>query len=102
MQGASCVEVLPHRRQQVALLSAVVGALGEEGMREGLVGSRARGRIDSEAARDEVPRGIRHAAPERRGLKAVVSYEDGLHLLEVRVAVEGGVSAEQEVRDDAD
>lgn len=61
-------------------------------MRERLLRRGARGRVDGQAAGDEVFGGGGDAAPEGGGLEAVVGYEDGLHFFEVGVAVEGCVA----------
>lgn len=58
--------------------------------------------VDGQAALDELSRGERDAAPVFERSEAVIGDKDGLHFFEVRVSVEGGVSAEKEVGDDAD
>ncbi|KFY08530.1 hypothetical protein V491_08429, partial [Pseudogymnoascus sp. VKM F-3775] len=85
MQRAPRIEVLPHRRQEIALLALLLRrARGEKGVRECFLSRGARGRVD-----------------EGGGLEAVVCYEDGLHLFEVGVAVERRVAAQQKVRNHA-
>jgi hypothetical protein len=66
------------------------------------VGRHTGGRVDGEAAADEFARREGHAAPVFEGCEGVVGHEDGLHLFEVGVTVEGRVAAEEEVGDDAD
>ena len=70
-------------------------------MLERLFRSRPLGRIDREARRNEAAGGVRDVAPVLLGLEGVVARDDRLHLLLLRVAVEGGVSREQEVNNDA-
>lgn len=101
VQGAAGVEVLLDGGQQV-LAGAVRGReAGDEGVLQGLVGGDALVLVNGEAAPDKVLCGRGDAAPVLDRGEAVVGVEDGLHLLEVGVAVEGGVAAEQEVGDDA-
>lgn len=58
--------------------------------------------VDSETLLDEAPGGVGDVAPVFDGCEGVVGLQDGLHLFEVRVSVERGVSAEEEVCDDPD
>lgn len=106
VQRAARVEVLLDGRQQVGVALLVRGAvevgLCDEGVREGLVGGHALRRVDGQAALDELAGRQRDAAPVLERGEGVVGDEDRLHLLEVAVAVEGGVAAEEEVGDDAD
>lgn len=103
VQGAPRVEVLLDRGQQVgALVAAVPAAVADdERVLQGLVRRHAPRRVDGQAALDKVLGRVRDAAPVVDGGEAVVGVEDGLHLLKVAVAVEGGVAAQQKVRDDA-
>ena len=55
------------------------------------------GGVDGEAAFYEFARGEGDGAPVFERGEAVVGDEDGLHFFEVRVSVEGGVAAEEEV-----
>ena len=95
MQGAAGVEVAAHDGQEVLLAGG--GALGDEGVREGLVGGEALGGVDGEAALDELAGGERDAAPVFERREGVVGDQDGLHFFQVGVPVEGGVAAEEEV-----
>lgn len=58
--------------------------------------------IDGQTAFDELARGEGDAPPVFERSETVISNKDGLHFFEIRVTVEGGVSAEKEVGDDAD
>lgn len=53
--------------------------------------------VDGKAALDEFAGGRADVLPVFCGGEGVVGYEDGLHFFEVRIAVEGGVAAEEEV-----
>lgn len=55
------------------------------------------GGVDGEAAFYEFARGEGDGAPVFERGEAVVGDEDGLHFFQVRVSVEGGVAAEEEV-----
>lgn len=57
--------------------------------------------VDSQTAPDEVLCVGGDAAPVLDGGEAVVGIENGLHLLKVRVAIKRGVTAKEEVGDDA-
>jgi len=71
-------------------------------MRKGLVSCHACSRIDSQAAADKLAGGERDATPVFERGKRVVGFEDGLHLLEVGVTVEGRVATEEEIGYDTD
>lgn len=108
MQRAAGVEVLLDDGEEVRVRAegsvggGVGGGFGDERVREGLVRGHARVRVDGQAALDEVACGQRDAAPVLERGEGVVGHEDGLHLLEVGVPVEGRVAAEEEVGDHAD
>ena len=57
-------------------------------------------RVDGQALCHEVLRSARNVLPVLLGLELVVASNDRLHLELLRVAVEGRVASEQEVRDD--
>jgi len=111
VQGAPRVEVLLDRGEQVlagaelALAARGVGRVQgrvDPGVLQGLVRGDALFGVDGQAAVDELAGRLRDAAPVLlRGVR-VVGRQDGLHLLQVGLAVEGGVAAEEEVGDDAD
>ena len=102
VQGAAGVEVLLDSGQEIGGGAGGGAGADDEGMLQRLVGGDALLRVDGQAAADEVLGLGGDAAPVLDGGEAVVGAEDGLHLLEVGVAVEGGVAAQQEVGDDAD
>ena len=58
--------------------------------------------VDGQATLNELACRERDAAPIFERSKAVIGDKNSLHFFEVRVSVEGGVSAEKEVGDDAD
>lgn len=66
-------------------------------MGERVVGGHAVGWVDGETALYEVSCGVGDAAPVFDGGEGVVGDEDGLHFFKVAVAVEGGVTAEEEI-----
>lgn len=70
-------------------------------MLQGFVGCHAAVWVGGQAVFDELARGLRDVAPVFEGREGVVCDEDGLHLFKVRVAVEGGVAAQEEVGYDA-
>lgn len=104
MQRPPSVEVFLDHRQQVGIGAIVPGVsrLGDERVRERVVGRHAGIGVDGQAALDELARGERDAAPVVERSETVISDKDGLHFFEVRVSVEGGVSAEEKVGDDTD
>lgn len=99
MQGAAGIEVLLDDGKEVFVFGGGVGLgpFGDERVGEGLVRGHAGVGIDGEAAFDELARGEGDAAPVFERGEGVVGDEDGLHLFEVGVPVEGGVAAEEEV-----
>lgn len=103
VQRAARVEVLLDRRQQVLLAATGLGrvgrGVGDPRVRQRLVRRHALGGVDGQAALDELARRLRHAAPVLERRERVVGHQDGLHLLEVGVAVEWRVTAEEEVGD---
>lgn len=101
MQGAARVEILFDSREQV-LLAPVGFRPGDPRVRQRFVARHARRRVDGQAALDELAGLHADAAPVLERGEAVVRDEDGLHFLQVAVAVEGRVAAQQEVGDDAD
>lgn len=58
---------------------------------------RAVGGVNGEACAHKVLGRLRHVLPELGGGELVVAVADGLHLLVLRVAVEGGVATKKEV-----
>jgi hypothetical protein len=103
VERAPGVEVLLDGRQQVLLaLGGDLPKVCNPGMRERLVGGHAGGGVNGEAATDELACFEGDAPPIFERREGVVGDEDGLHLLEVGVAVEGSVAAEEEVGYDAD
>ena len=106
VERAAGVEVLLHDGEQIlAGTGGAGGVLGrgrDPGVGECGVGGHARGGVDGQAALDEVARRERDAAPVLERREGVVGHQDGLHLFQVRVPVEGRVAAQEEVGDDAD
>ncbi len=108
MQRPPRVEVLLDRRQQVRVVAEAIvrggvgGRLGDEGVGEGLMRGHPLLGVNRQALLDELARGQGDAAPVFEGREGVVGDEDGLHFLEVGVAVKGRVAAEEEVGDHAD
>ena len=58
--------------------------------------------VDCEALLDEVSGCLGDVPPVFDWCERVVCLEDSLHLFQIRIAVEWGISAEEEVGDDAD
>lgn len=109
MQGPARVEVLLDDGQEIGAGRVAVGAVAgarpvfaDEDVAERLVCGHARARVGGQATADEVARRERDAAPVFERREGVVGHQDGLHFFEVRVPVEGGVAAEEEVGDYAD
>lgn len=104
MQRSPGVEIFLDHRQQVGVgaIVPVVSRLGDERVGERIVGRHAGIGVDGQAPLDKLAGGERDAAPVFERSEAVIGDKDGLHFFEVRVSVEGGVSAEKEVGDDAD
>lgn len=95
MQCSSRVEILLNSWKQV--FATFLHGTSDPRVREGFVGSHAFGRVDGEATLNELSCGEGDATPIFERRKRVVSDEDGLHFLEVGVAVEGSVATEEEV-----
>lgn len=57
--------------------------------------------VDGQTASDEVASGFGDGVPVLCGLELVVAADDGFHFLLLGISVEGCVTAEQEVGDDA-
>lgn len=104
MQRSPGVEVFLDHGQQVGVGAIFPGAsrLGDERVRECVVRRHAGVGVDGQAALDEFARGKRDAAPVFERSEAVIGDKDGLHFFEVRISVEGSVSAEKKVGNDAD
>lgn len=103
MKCTSGIEILLDCGQQVLLTLSFTGTqVSDPRMRQGFVRGHARCWIDCQAATNEFTSSEGNAAPVFEGSKRVVGDEDSLHLLKVRVAIEGCVAAEKEVSDDAD
>jgi len=79
-----------------------VGGASDPVVAESFVRCHAFCGINGQAALDEGSGRQRDAAPVFKGCERVVGDEDGLHLFEVAVAVEGRVAAEKEVGNDTD
>jgi len=103
MQRASSIEVLLDGGQQIFLtFSVALAEVSDPGRGEGFVRRHAGGGVDGETAADEFAGGEGDAAPVFEGCEGVIGDEDGLHFFEVGVAVEGSITAKEEVGDDAD
>lgn len=66
------------------------------------VGGHALFRVNGQALFDEVTSHMRDIPPIFDRCERIVGLQDGLHLFQVRISIEGGVAAEEEVSDDAD
>lgn len=98
MQSAPGVKVLLDCGQQV--LFAFCGGLAEVGdprVRESFMSCHAGGRVDGEAAADELASCEGDAAPVFKRSERVIGDKDSLHFFEVGVAVKRSVAAEEEV-----
>jgi hypothetical protein len=79
-----------------------VGGTSDPVVTQSFVRCHAFRRVDGQTALDKGSGRQRDAAPVFEGCEGVVGDENGLHLFEVAVSVEGRVAAEEEVSDDAD
>lgn len=101
VQCPPSVEVLLDSWQQILFSSALRGS-GYPFVGKSFVRCHALCWIDGETALDEGARWKGNTAPVFKRREGVIGDEDGLHLFQIRVAVEWGVAAEQEVGYDAD
>ena len=101
VQRAARVEVFLHRGQEILVGAFVCLFFCDEWVRKRLVRRHALRRINGQAGLDELAGGAGYASPVSQGGERIVCGEDGLHLLEVRVSVEGRVPAKQEIGNDA-
>lgn len=93
--------------QQIGLTSSggrvrdEMGIFRQPWVLKGFCGGRSLARVDGEASADEVASRCRDRCPILFGFKLVISANDGFHLLLLIVPVEGGVTTQEEVGDDA-
>jgi len=66
------------------------------------VGGHALFGVNGQALFDEVTSHMRDIPPIFDRCERVVGLQDGLHLFQVGIPIEGGVAAKEEVSDDAD
>jgi len=66
------------------------------------VGGHALFRVDGQTLFDKVTSGMRDVSPIFDRCERVVGLQDGLHFFQIRISVERSITAEEEVRDNAD
>ena len=96
-----CVEVLLYLRQQVGSVDSYKVFLRQPGIIQHIFGGGPFDWVNSETTPDEFFRFLGHVLPIFNGFKLVVTGDDGLRLLGLRVPIERRITAEEEIGDDA-
>lgn len=107
-EGSLCVESGFDVWKQILLFGRMgcsnVGCCGcgrfEPWVLERLLGSQPFGRVNGEELIDEIFGRLRDVFPVLGGLESVICIDDGLHLFHGGIAIERGISAEEEVCND--